>query len=409
MVAPWWHENPVSAYSTGVADTGITRRKRADGTTAYRVTWREGGTRNGPRRSRTVDKLGDAKALYAAIVANGYKVPDDLATALPVVARVARNRPGGPTFADYGREHIGLRTGIGDGQRNALLRDLDRHMAPAFGHLRLSELDDKTVRGWLRGLEDGSHPWLDDDSLAPRTRRRLVTQAGAIMGAAVAEGLVDRNPFHGIRIGREDHDRHEEQVILTHDEWALLRSEILQDVGRGVADMLIGTGARWGEVTALAVEHVDPDERTVRITRSWQNDGKGGAKLGPTKSRKSRRTVEIGKRTLVAIEPFLEGRQESELLFAARNGERLRAPNYWRDVWRPAVQRARNNGLTKSPRIHDLRHTHVSWLIAANVPLAVIQRRLGHDSITTTIDTYGHMLPTAEAAATDAIDDALGD
>ena len=47
-------------------------------------------------------------------------------------------------------------------------------------------------------------------------------------------------------------------------------------------------------------------------------------------------------------------------------------------------------------RFHDLRHTHVAWLIAGGTPLPHIQARLGHESITTTIDTYGHLLPGDE-------------
>ncbi|MEU6668034.1 tyrosine-type recombinase/integrase [Streptomyces sp. NPDC046727] len=54
-------------------------------------------------------------------------------------------------------------------------------------------------------------------------------------------------------------------------------------------------------------------------------------------------------------------------------------------------------GLIKRPRFHDLRHSHAAWLIAAKVPLPAIQARLGHESITTTVDRYGHLL--------DALDD----
>ncbi|MFD0883127.1 tyrosine-type recombinase/integrase [Streptosporangium algeriense] len=54
---------------------------------------------------------------------------------------------------------------------------------------------------------------------------------------------------------------------------------------------------------------------------------------------------------------------------------------------------ATSHGLTKRPRIHDLRHTHVAWLISDNTPMAAVQRRMGHTSITTTIDRYGHLLP----------------
>ena len=63
--------------------------------------------------------------------------------------------------------------------------------------------------------------------------------------------------------------------------------------------------------------------------------------------------------------------------------------------------------LTKRPRVHDLRHTHASWMIAAGVDLFVLQRRLGHESITTTTETYAHLLPDQQAAAAAAAGRAL--
>ncbi|MCA0329475.1 MAG: tyrosine-type recombinase/integrase [Actinobacteria bacterium] len=58
--------------------------------------------------------------------------------------------------------------------------------------------------------------------------------------------------------------------------------------------------------------------------------------------------------------------------------------------------------------MHDLRHSHASWLIAAGVPLPVIQRRLGHESIQTTVDVYGHLAPDALEIAAQAATLALG-
>src|SRR6202040_4460447 len=69
----------------------------------------------------------------------------------------------------------------------------------------------------------------------------------------------------------------------------------------------------------------------------------------------------------------------------------VRAHNFNPNVWEPARARAKDNGLTKKPRVHDLRHTNASWLIQAGVPLTVIQRHLGHESIQTTVDRYGHL------------------
>ena len=63
--------------------------------------------------------------------------------------------------------------------------------------------------------------------------------------------------------------------------------------------------------------------------------------------------------------------------------------------------------LTKRPRVHDLRHTHASWMIAQGTDLFVLQRRLGHESITTTTDTYSHLLPDQQRAAAQAAGRAL--
>ena len=63
-----------------------------------------------------------------------------------------------------------------------------------------------------------------------------------------------------------------------------------------------------------------------------------------------------------------------------------------------------SNDLRARPRVRDLRHTHASQLIAAGVPLTVIQRRLGHESIKTTSDTYGHLAADADVAAAAVLD-----
>lgn len=54
--------------------------------------------------------------------------------------------------------------------------------------------------------------------------------------------------------------------------------------------------------------------------------------------------------------------------------------------------------LTKRPRVHDVRHTHASWMLAAGTGLFVLQRRLGPESITTTTETYAHLMPDQQKA-----------
>lgn len=101
---------------------------------------------------------------------------------------------------------------------------------------------------------------------------------------------------------------------------------------------------------------------------------------------------------------------------ALTQGNAVRANTFRNGVWNPAVERAsgkavRRGGkapeklLGKEPRIHDLRHTCASWMIAGGVPLPVIQDHLGHESITTTIDLYGHLDRSSMQAAAVAIGD----
>jgi integrase len=85
----------------------------------------------------------------------------------------------------------------------------------------------------------------------------------------------------------------------------------------------------------------------------------------------------------------------------------VRPHNFNRNVWEPARARAKDKGLTKRPRGHDLRHTNASWLIQAGVPLTVIQRHLGHESIQTTSDRYGHPDRKSSRVVADVVGKAL--
>ena len=74
--------------------------------------------------------------------------------------------------------------------------------------------------------------------------------------------------------------------------------------------------------------------------------------------------------------------------------------NHWRtQIWTPTCMKA---DLSPAPRMHDLRHSHASWLLAGGADIQVVKERLGHQSITTT-EKYLHTLPTADSTALDAL------
>jgi integrase len=248
-----------------------------------------------------------------------------------------------------------------------------------------------------------------DAKRSATTIRRLLVQAGSVMASANKAKLASGNPFRGHRLGRRDRDQHTEMVILTHDEWALLRGCLPEGVHRDLATLLVGTGLRWSEATALAVGSVDPLARPPRlhVARAWQDDGEGGFQLGPPKSRRSRRTVTFTAAVLDAVLPHVSGKEDRELVFTTASGTTIRHSNWHNRVWLPALDLANLRGMVKRPRIHDLRHSYVSWLVADGVDVAAVSKRLGHESISTTIDRYHHILPSVDDSALAALDRAM--
>lgn len=385
---------------------GIINRQNADGSWSYDVRWRDGGGRDGKRLTHTFSVQKLAVEAHARIVANGWRC--DCPKHAPRNAAAGLGDKGGTIlFGKYARAHVDALTGIGPGYRRQYLRDLERHLAP-FHDKPLDGIPELDVRKWIRGMETGSHPWLTQP-MSPTTVKRLLAQAGAVLAAAQSDGLATRNPFKGHRLARRDRDQHTEMTVLSHEEWTVLQAALPAGVYRDMCTVLIGTGMRWGEVTALAVGAVNPlsTPPTLHVARAWQDDGANGYQLGTPKSVRSRRTITFTGAVLDALIPHLSGKRDDELVFTTSRGTPVRHSNFYNRYWRPALDAANAAGLEKRPRIHDLRHSHVSWLIGAGVDVAAVSRRLGHESITTTVDRYHHILPQVESNALAALEAAM--
>ncbi|MGW2189507.1 site-specific integrase [Streptomyces sp. NPDC001719] len=170
-----------------------------------------------------------------------------------------------------------------------------------------------------------------------------------------------------------------------------------------------GTGLRWGELTALQPRDVidrDGPKPKIRVQRAWKRDADGEYYLGAPKTKRSRRTVRISPSVLDAlIELGLHKLGKEELLFIGEKANQRLHYSTFGDRWGRAVKRAQTAGtLEKAPTPHDLRHSHAAALISAGHSLTYVQRRLGHESIRTTSDRYGHILPEADDDAMKSIE-----
>jgi len=187
--------------------------------------------------------------------------------------------------------------------------------------------------------------------------------------------------------------------ILTPQEFAGILERTLAHY-RPFVRFLAGTGAWFGEAVSLQVADVTLPDVRIRRALKWSPDNK--RTIGPTKTRRSNRTVTLPREVADDLEPLLD-RPGDALLFTAPRGGTIMHRTFWSDIWLPAVEH-----LKPRPRPHDLRHTHAAWLLAAGVPVHVVSRRLGHESIKTTVDVYGGLLPDAQVAAAAAADAVFG-
>lgn len=305
---------------------------------------------------------------------------------------------------DYAKATVTARDGITDGTRVDYLRMVANHIhGTLLGALPLQAVTRTACATWVRGLHG-----------AAKTRRNYHALLSSILSQAVDDGLIPANPAHGIKIA--DTDAPTRRVFLTAGESAVLVAAIPQHY-QPLVITLLHTGMRFGEATALLVGDVDLDAPTpvAYVRRAWKRSGHGTAtQVGAPKTAAGIRTVSLGTGVVAAIAPLVDGRPADELVFTTTTGKAIQHSHFNARVWKPTIERlnARTDAdgnpkapaLAKRPGIHSLRHTHASALIQTGVPLTVIQHRLGHESIQTTSDVYGHLAPDALAVTARAID-----
>ena len=167
----------------------------------------------------------------------------------------------------------------------------------------------------------------------------------------------------------------------------------------GLYVVCVGCGLRLGEVLALQWEDVNFESSTISINRTLQYLPGRGLVMGEPKSEKSRRLVSMPAFVANALKSY---QKHNGLLFTTGNGTPFSPRN---------IQRHFENTLEKAglPKInfHGLRHTYATIMLQQNVHPKTVQEALGHSSISLTLDTYSHVVPSLQKEAADKFDKVL--
>ena len=276
------------------------------------------------------------------------------------------------------------------------------YLRPHLGSLRLDEL---TVRildlHYVRLLEGGGRR---GQPLSRRTVEHTHAVLRKALNDAVLAGLLEDSPATRATVPRLAPGANRLPVRLPVWSEQDSRRFLAWSADHGLGDLwrvALGTGMRRGELLGLRWEDVDLSVPQVTVLAALASVATE-LQLKTTKTGRSR-TLFLDDDTAAAIDrqPRREG--PWPLVFAGPDGAPLSPPwvsDRWRFQW-PALD------LPRIP-LHGLRHTHACLLLGKGVPIKVVSQRLGHASITRTMDTYVHVLPAQDRDAATAIASALG-
>ena len=237
-----------------------------------------------------------------------------------------------------------------------------KYLVPAFRKMAADSITPDVVNKWIGQvrLEDGSKP-------AKSTLRHLVSQLKLIVPKLA-----------GADIKYPSDCKPEEDTYCPTDEEVNRMLAASKGWFRVLILILIMTGMRISECLGLQIEDVDIEHSVLYIRR-----GAVGGKLGPTKSRNSRRVVSVHRSFVDEVALLLNGRHSGPV-FRSRKGTPRRQSNLHKRQWTPMLKAA---GLAAKAAehehhfgFHSLRHYSVSYCLRAGMSFDDVKLRHGHGS-----------------------------
>ena len=287
--------------------------------------------------------------------------------------------------AKWDEDYLVVRQQLGRLKESTLVGyrvNLRVHIQPFFGRTRLDEIGLPHVREFVKAMLA--------KQLKPATVLKAVAIVKEMFKHAVQWGYLDANPALYIERPRVEI---EEMELLTLPEIRRL-VEAAEEPVRTLLLCAVLTGMRRGELLGLKWEDIDFEGNRIHVRRAlWRG------KFVTPKSRRSRRAIDMGP-TLKAALGRLTSRFKGEKVFTSPEGGVMDPDNFSSRDWARVLRRSK----LKRIRFHDLRHTYASLLIAQGAHPKYIQVQLGHASIQTTLDRYGHLMPEMHEAEARKLD-----
>jgi integrase len=294
-------------------------------------------------------------------------------------------------------------------------KNIRLHIVPRIGGVKLNALATVKIDGMYRDLERGGRAdYRQGEALSARTVRYVHTILSAALAAAVRAHRLPYNPAASATPPSAKQARAPEMHPWDAEQLAAFLGWTADHSEHHAAWTLLAmTGMRRGEALALRWRDVNLDAGTVSVRRSAgviRVKGQGAAVTeGGTKSGKPR-VIDLDASTVTILRAHRKARgavhlnhvRDDALVLGDHEGRHLHPERFTR-TFRAEAARCRKEKVADLPpiRLHDLRHTHATLLLAKGVPVKVVSECLGHASATITLQVYAHVMPGNQRQAAD--------
>ncbi len=265
----------------------------------------------------------------------------------------------------------------------------NNYLVPFFSEVQVSDITPLMIRNWQNDM-------MEDGEYAETTLRRMHAELSAIMNFAVKYYGLQKNPC-AIAGPMGSSDAPEMKIWSQSQFETFLAHE--KKTGYHVAfNTLFWTGMRAGELMALTPADIPRDRAVIHVTKGF-TVLEGQQMFLTPKTDSSKRDVEINKQLHEELLDYIDSMiidKDERIFYFTR-------PGMLKEFHKKQVEAG-----MEQIRLHDLRHSHASWLLNQNLPIIVISKRLGHKNPSTTLRIYSHLMPGSERLAADKIESVLG-
>ena len=254
---------------------------------------------------------------------------------------------------------------------------LQTHILPFFDNKPINEIKASDVRRWQAKLMSSPNNY------SQTYLKKINTELNSIINYAKRFYDLNTNPCG--KAGTIGKAKAEEMDYWTYDEYIAFREGVKDKPLSYICfEVLYWTGMREGELLALSPADIDFDNKLISINRTYQRIGGKDVFTSP-KTRKSKRKIPIPDFLCQELSDYIQSRymlDADERLFPVTKSY----------LSHEMIRGCKNTGVKKI-RIHDIRHSHASLLINQGCDALMLADRLGHEKVSTTLNTYSHLFP----------------